>query len=357
MPTVNHVGVSRRIEDDGERKRVKEIVLDMKPPDVGFIVRTAGEGKNEEDLRLEMDFLLRLWENIQAKKAVAPVPGVLHHDLDIALRAIRDLYTKDVQKVVVDSHNEYYRVVRFIETFMPQLKYSVELYEGREPIFDAYGIEVEISRALGKRVWLKSGGYIVIEETEALVAVDVNTGKYVGKGNPEDTILKTNLEAVKEIAYQLRLRNIGGIIIIDFIDMAKEVNRQRVVQAFKEALKRDKAKTSVYGVSELGLVQMTRKRTRESLTGLLCESCSYCEGKGFLKSKASVCCEIFREVRREALNLANSSITIFLHPEVADLLYDEKRYNIEELEEELSKKITVKVRNDFHLEQFEIAGM
>jgi ribonuclease G len=357
MPTVNHVGVSRRIEDDGERRRLRETVSSIKPPDAGFIVRTAGEGKGEEELRLEVDFLLRLWESIQGKKVLAPVPSILHQDLDIALRAIRDLYTKDVQKVVVDTQDEYHRIVQFIETFMPQLRYSVELYERREPIFDAYGIEVEISRALDKRVWLKSGGYIVIEETEALVAIDVNTGKYVGKGNPEDTILKTNLEAVKEIAYQLRLRNIGGIIIIDFIDMAKEANRQRVLQALKEALKRDKAKTSVYGVSELGLVQMTRKRTRESLTGLLCEPCSYCEGKGFLKSKASVCCEIFREVRREALNLANHTITISLHPEVADLLYDEKMYNIEELEQELDKNITVKVCNDFHLEQFEIVGM
>ncbi len=354
MPTVDHIGVSRRIEDEGERTRLKEIVSRIKPPEVGFIVRTASEGRTEEDLLMDLNFLLKLWERVQHKKVNAPVPSIIHSDLDICLRAIRDLYTKDVGKVVVDSAKEYNELIEFIETFIPQLKYSIEFYEAEEPIFDAYGIEVEISRALGRKVWLKSGGYIVIEETEALTAVDVNTGKYVGKGNPEDTILKTNLEAVKEIAYQLRLRNIGGIIIIDFIDMEREGGRERVFQTLYEALKKDRAKTNILRISELGLVEMTRKRTRENLSRILCESCSYCEGKGVIKSKTTLCFEIFREIRREAMNVPSNMIIVSLHPEVADFLYDEERYAIEELEDKLKKKIIIKVRSSFHQEEYEI---
>jgi ribonuclease G len=230
----------------------------------------------------------------------------------------------------------------------------VELYRADDPIFDTYGLEVEISRALGRKVWLKSGGYVVIEETEALTAIDVNTGKYVGKGNPEDTILKTNLEAVKEIAYQLRLRNIGGIIIIDFIDMEKEGGRERVFQTLKEALKKDRAKTNILKISELGLVEMTRKRTRDNMSRILCEPCPYCEGRSMIKSKTTLCFEIFREIKREALNVPSSVITVSLHPEVADFLYDEERYVIEELENKLKKKIIIKVRSDFHQEEYEI---
>ncbi len=354
MPTVDHIGVSRRIEDEGERKRLKEIVSRIKPPEAGFIVRTASEGRTEEDLLMDLNFLLKLWERVQHKKVNAPVPSIIHSDLDICLRAIRDLYTKDVGKVVVDSAKEYNELIEFIETFIPQLKYSIEFYEAEEPIFDAYGIEVEISRALGRKVWLKSGGYIVIEETEALTAVDVNTGKYVGKGNPEDTILKTNLEAVKEIAYQLRLRNIGGIIIIDFIDMEREGGRERVFQTLYEALRKDRAKTNILRISELGLVEMTRKRTRENLSRILCETCSYCEGKGVIKSKTTLCFEIFREIRREAMNVPSNMIIVSLHPEVADFLYDEERYAIEELEDKLKKKIIIKVRSSFHQEEYEI---
>ena len=354
MPTVDHIGVSRRIEDEGERKRLKEIVSRIKPPEVGFIVRTASEGRTEEDLLMDLNFLLKLWERVQHKKVNASIPSIIHSDLDICLRAIRDLYTKDVGKVVVDSPKEYNELIEFIETFIPQLKYSIEFYEAEEPIFDAYGIEVEISRALGRKVWLKSGGYIVIEETEALTAVDVNTGKYVGKGNPEDTILKTNLEAVKEIAYQLRLRNIGGIIIIDFIDMEREGGRERVFQTLYEALKKDRAKTNILRISELGLVEMTRKRTRENLSRILCEPCSYCEGKGVIKSKTTLCFEIFREIRREAMNVPSNMIIVALHPEVADFLYDEERYAIEELEDKLKKKIIIKVRSSFHQEEYEI---
>ena len=354
MPTVDHIGISRRIENEEERIRLKEITAGIKPHGMGFIVRTASEGRNGDDLVEDMNVLLKLWEKIQHKKGNAPVPSVIHCDLDICLRAIRDLYTQDVEKVVVDSETEYHDLLEFVNTFMPQLKHSIELYEAEEPIFDAYGIEVEISRALGKKVWLKSGGYIVIEETEALTAVDVNTGKYVGKGNPEDTILKTNLEAVKEIAYQLRLRNIGGIIIIDFIDMEREGGRERVYQTLAEALKKDRAKANVLRISELGLVEMTRKRTRENMSRILCEPCTYCEGRGIIKSKTTLCFEIFREIQREAMNVPSKTIIVSLHPEVADFLYDEERYAVEDLERKLKKKIIIKVRSNFHQEEYEI---
>ena len=341
-------------ENEEERKRLKDLLTRIKPPGVGFIVRTASEGSSGDDFVLDMNFLLKLWENIQQRRANAAAPSVIHCELDICLRAIRDLYTKGVEKVVVDAEKEYNQIIEFVSSFMPQLKHSIELYDAEEPIFDAYGIEVEISRALGKKVWLKSGGYIVIEETEALTAVDVNTGKYVGKGNPEDTILKTNLEAVKEIAYQLRLRNIGGIIIIDFIDMEREGGRERVYQALNDALKKDRARFNVLRISELGLVEMTRKRIRDNMSRILCEPCPYCEGRGVVKSKTTLCFEIFREIRREAMNVPSKMIVVSLHPAVADYMYEEERYAIDALENRLKKKIIIKVRSSFHQEEYEI---
>ncbi len=236
MPTVNHIGISRRIEEKEERDRLRSIIQEMRPPGMGFIARTVSEGDSKEQLKSEMDFLLRLWSNIQARMDRLSNAGLLYRDLNVSLRAVRDLFAREVDRLVIDSADEYRNVMEFINTFAPRLSHSVQLYDGRDPIFDAYGIEMEISRALEKKVWLKSGGYIVIEMTEALTAIDVNTGSYVGKRNLEETILKTNLEAVKEIAYQLRFRNIGGLIVIDFIDMEKKANRDRVFLALKEAL-------------------------------------------------------------------------------------------------------------------------
>ena len=356
MPTVNHIGISRRIRNENERKRLREIIQRIKPDGCGLIVRTASEGRNEEDLRTDMDFLLKLRQNIQEKKNKTSVRSIVHHDLDMTMRTIRDLFTEDVDRLIIDSEEEYNRILEFVETFMPQLKYSVELYQKDEPIFDAFGIEVEIGRALGEKVWLKSGGYIVIEETEALVSIDVNTGKYVGRRNPEDTILKTNLEAVKEIAYQLRLRNIGGIIIIDFIDMKKENSREKVFQSLKDALKRDKARTNILKISELGLVEMTRKRTRDSLSGVLCEPCFYCEGKGFIKSKTTILNELLREIKREVREIQGGTLLVFANPGIADLLFEEERAEIDDLEMKYGKRIIIKVMDDFHQEQFEVSG-
>jgi ribonuclease G len=354
LPTVNHVGVSRRIENEKERKRLKDLIFKIRNNEYGFIARTASEGQDEETLRADMNFLLRLWEKIQNKKEVTPVPGLLYQDLDITLRAVRDLFTRNVDRLIIDSKVEYERIMDFIQTFMPSLKSQVELYDEDEPIFDYFGIEVEISRALGRKVWLKSGGYILIDVTEALTAIDVNSGKYVGKRNLEETILKINLEAVKEIAYQLRLRNIGGIIIIDFIDMEKESNREKVFNALKEALKKDRSKTNILKISELGLIQMTRQRSRESIVRTLCEPCFYCDGKGFIKSKRTICYEIFREIIREAAhNKSNGEIIVRANPEIAGMLLEEERPSLEKLEADLKISIIVEPRDKFHQEQYE----
>jgi ribonuclease G len=236
MPTVDHIGISRKIEAEKERTRLKKIIQELRQPGEGFIVRTASERAPKEKLKSEMEFLGRLWNTIQKRKEAASAPSLVHKELSITLRAVRDLFTKEIDRLVIDSREEYQSIMEFIENFVPTLRYSVELYEGREPLFDSYGIEMELSRALEKKIWLKSGGYVVIESTEALATIDVNTGSYVGKRNLEETIVKTNLEAVKEIAYQIRLRNIGGIIVIDFIDMERESDRERVFLALREAL-------------------------------------------------------------------------------------------------------------------------
>ena len=355
MPTVDHVGISRRIEDEAERERLREIVERIKPSGSGFIVRTVSEGKSEDDLETDMRYLTKLWEEIAVRKENAGVPSLIHSDLDVTQKVVRDILTDQVDRIVVDAQPEHDKIVQFITTFMPKMKYSIELYEEDEPIFDHYGLEVDISRALGRKVWLKSGGYIIVEQTEALTAIDVNTGRFVGKHNLEDTILKTNLEAVKEIAYQLRLRNIGGIIIIDFIDMEKEVNREKVFTALEDALKADKSKTNILKISELGLVEMTRKRVRESLGRILCEPCPYCEGRGYVKSKSTICHELFRELRREMLDIRGSKVMLSVHPQVADLLYDEERKGLEELEKRFKKNITIRAKPGFHQEQFEIS--
>ena len=354
LPTVNHIGVSRRIDDPAERNRLKSIVKATRPANMGFIIRTAGEGMNEEAITADMNYLIKLWENIQRKQANAPVPSLVHHELDLALRAIRDIAADGFDRIIVDSEGERDNLLRFTDTFMPQISRLVTTYERDDPIFDYYGIEIELTRILGKRVWLKSGGYIVIEKTEAVTTIDVNTGRYVGKGNPEETILRTNMEAVKEIAYQLRLRNIGGIIIIDFIDMKNEENREKVFVTLREALKKDKSKTNILRISELGLVEMTRKRTREDLVGYLSEPCHYCDGKGFIKSKLTICYDIFREIRREAAKIPGNKLFVAMHPEVADFIYEEERSSLEELENQLRKKVIIKVNENLHVEQFEI---
>ncbi len=356
MPTVNHIGVSRRIEDKEERERLKGIVRKLRPGPLGFIVRTVAEDGTEDKLAAEMDFLLKLWGNIQGKMEKGTNPGLLYKDLSISLRAVRDLFTREVDRLIIDSEEEYEAVMEFIDTFAPKLRYSVELYEGSDPIFDAFGVEIEISRALGNKIWLKSGGYIVIEMTEALTAIDVNTGSYVGKRNLEETIVKTNLEAVKEIAYQLRLRNIGGLIVIDFIDMEKSANRQRVFLALKDALTKDKAKTNVLPMSDLGLIEMTRKRTRASLNRLLTDTCFYCDGRGALKSPSTICYEIFRDLERECgTPEEGGDVHILVNPEIEKALKEEEQKSIIDLEKRINRRIVIIGKEAFHTEQYEVS--
>ncbi len=353
MPNVEHVGISRRISDEDERTRLRNIVDNIKPKGYGLIIRTASEGSGEEDLVKDLEFLLILWENVQKKKDRVSAPTLLYSDLDLVFRSVRDLMIQDVKRLVVDSADEYERIRDFVRTYFEKLLGKIELYEGTEPIYDAFGIELDISRALGRKVWLKSGGYIVIDQTEAMTVIDVNTGKFVGKEELEDTILKTNLEAVKEIAYQIRLRNLGGIIIVDFIDMEKFENRDRVFNAFVEAMKKDRAKNTISHISELGLIQMTRKRVRESLGRTLCETCPYCEGKGFVKSSKTLCYEIFRKVARLAKH-GGDRIIVTAHPSVADLLSDEERGGIEDIENRHNVKITIRENRNLHQENYEV---
>jgi len=354
MPSSNHIGISRRIEDEAERARLKQLAHTLRRDDFGYIIRTAAEGESEEKIAYEMRFLNNLWENIQRKFSTAATPSLIYQDLSISLRAVRELLIHEAEKLVIDSRPTYEAVLSFLDTYMPNLKENVILYDGSEPVFDAYTIEGDISRALKRKVWLKSGGYILIEHTEALTAIDVNTGRYVGKHNLEETILKTNLEAVKEIAYQIRLRDIGGIIIIDFIDMEKKSNQERVFSAFKEILKRDKSKTHVLPMSEMGLIQMTRKRTREPLTRILCEPCFYCEGEGYIISRQSVCYNVYREIKRNVKDFTANRVAIRVSPQVAEYLHREENHLIASLERSLGKQIVIYPEPQFHREQFDI---
>jgi ribonuclease G len=354
MPASEHIGISRRIEDETERGRLKSNIELIREDKFGYIVRTAAEGVQKEKFEYEMGFLKNLWASIQHKYQTAPSPSLLHKEVAVSLRAVRDLLLHEAEKLIIDSRAGYESILNFLDTFIPSLKDSVELYEGMEPIFDAFNLEADISRALKKKVWLKSGGYIVIEHTEALVAIDVNTGRYVGKYNLEETILKTNLEAVKEIAYQIRLRDIGGIIIIDFIDMEKKSNQEKVFNVLTEALKKDRSKTHVLPISELGLIQMTRKRIRKPLTRLLCEPCFYCDGEGYLISKQTICYNIYREILRESKDMIGVKISLRVNPEIAELLYGEESQIIVSAERIIGKRIVIYPDTNLHMEEFDI---
>jgi len=354
LPTVEHIGISRKIEDEDERLRLKELVAEIKPEGMGLIVRTVSEGKQKTDLLHDLEFLVKLWENINQKKEKTKPLNLVYQDLRLVQRIIRDLYSDEIDRVVIDSDECYHELRDFITSYFPGLVCEIERYTGIQPIFQSYDIEIEINKALEQKVWLKSGGYIVIESTEALTAIDVNTGRFVGKKNLEDTILKTNLEAAKEIAFQLRLRNIGGIIIIDFIDMEKKNHRERVNVALEEALKRDKAKSNVLKISELGLVEMTLERVRNSIARMLCDPCPHCEGRGFVKSKATVTFEIIRELKSFGYDLNVKELVVMINPELIDYIYDNESLSLDNLEYAMRKKITLKKIDHFQWEEYEI---
>jgi ribonuclease G len=349
MPTMTHLGVSRRIEDEDERRRLKE-VLENLGHQHGFIARTASEGATAFELQAEAKFLVQLWQRIMDDSRRQSAPSRIHQELDATLKAVRDNFTENIDRLVIDHQGQFEAVQKFLETFSPNLAGGLELYTGSEPIFHAWGVETELARALSKKVWLKSGGYVVIESTEALTVVDVNTGRYVGRHNLEETILKTNMEAVKEIAYQLRLRNIGGLIVIDFIDMEKETNRERVFTALKDSLRRDKGRTKVLPMSELGLIEMTRKRTKENIDRFLREPCFYCQGQGFLLSRTSVCHESFLDLELQASENPHGRLKLTVHPQIRDLILDEGRAGLEDLERRLGRTIIIKADETLHLE-------
>ncbi len=358
LPTLDHVGVSKRIGNDKERARLRETIESMKPPTGGIIVRTMAEGLTKKQLKTDIGYLVRLWGEVAKKREGAKAPDNLLSELDIVLKTARDLFTDDVDEIVIDDRAQYDRLKRFVEMFMPDRAKDVLYFGEDEPIFDAYGIEDEIARALSRKVPLPSGGYLIIDEAEALTAIDVNTGRFVGKGSKdmEETILKTNLEAVQEIAYQLRFRNMGGLIILDLIDMEKSGNREKVRRALEEHLQRDKAKTTLNRISDLGLIEMTRKRTRESLGRLLHEPCFYCDGTGHLQSKETIAYEILREIRRKRHDLPGYTVLVNCHPAVADVLNGSEKAAREEAESRYMRRITVTSRTEYHLEQFDLTG-
>jgi ribonuclease G len=354
MPNVEHIGVSRRIPKDEERARLKEIMKRLRQPGHGYIVRTVSEGVREEDLRSDVEFLSVLWQDVLKKRDRLPPPSLLHTDLSLAFRVVRDLFTSKVERLWVDSREEYDAIKDFVRRFMPDQTSRIHYYDKEESLFDHLGIEMEISRALNRKVWLKSGGHIVIDHTEAMTVIDVNTGRFVGKRDQEETILKNNLEAAKEIAYQIKLRGIGGIIIIDFIDMEREKNREKVYQAFVDAMSNDKAKIRVSRISDLGLIELSRERVREDILRTLSEPCHYCDGRGYTKSPTTVAYDIFKDVRRIGSEALDGKLVIGAHPVVAGLLLDEERQGIEDLEQEYKARIVIKPDPALHLEQYDL---
>jgi ribonuclease G len=356
MPTVNHVGVSRKIESDGERRRLKEILLSEKgEASGGFIVRTAASGASEDELRSDLRFLLNLWADIKQRSESSKSPALIYHDLNLVERILRDQVTDNFSAIWVDTETEYERVLRFLQRFQPSLIRRVKLYSKETPLFEQFGIQEEINKALRSKVWLKSGGSIVINQTEALVAIDINTGKYVGKtARLEDTIVKTNLDAIPEIVRQIRLRDLGGIIVIDFIDMDERRNRQKVLIALEEELKKDRAPSKVLQFNDFGLVAITRKRVKQSLERTLSTTCSICTGTGMVKAPVTVCNEIFVELRKMHRHLEKGDIMLRVNPEVVKQLKSNGGKWLQEMEEMSRKTILVKSDPSLHPEQFDI---
>jgi len=356
MPTVNHTGVSRKIASEEERQRLKRIIISERENGYGgFIVRTAAQGASEEELRADIRFLKNLWSEIKARAESGKAPALIYHDLNVVERVLRDQVTSDFSAVWVDTEQEYERVLRFANRFQPGMVKRVKLYTKETPLFEQFGLTDEINKALKSKVWLKSGGYIVINQAEALVAIDVNTGKYVGKtARLEDTIVKTNVDAVKEIVRQIRLRDLGGIIIIDFIDMDERRNRQKVMQALEEALRSDRSPSKVLQFNDFGLVAITRKRVKQSLERTIGAPCPYCQSTGFIKSVPTVCDEIYIEMRKIAKQLEHSDVMLRVNPEVAKALKSNNGRLLNELEELTKKTVIVKSDPALHQEQFDI---
>src|SRR5262245_20901928 len=359
MPWVSRVGVSRRIEGDRERRRLRQIVEKHRPRDLGFIVRTVSHGVSEADIKADIDYLTDLWTEIQKRReAIRDVPALVYSEPPLHLRVLRDMASHETKMIVVDDPEAYGEMQAFVQRFMASPRPRINYYNHPRPMFDALKIENEIEEGLGRKVWLKSGGYLIFDQGEALTAVDVNTGRYTGgRGrNLEDTILKTNLEAVREIVHQLRFRNLGGLIILDLIDMESAGNREKVYRALSEALREDKAKVNILKISELGLVEMTRKRTRESLEQQLCKPCATCEGKGYLQSAQTISNRIFRDLPKAATYLHGATLRIQAHPSVTQILLGEAVEGLEKVRSRVGREIVVEEMPAYHPEQYEITS-
>ncbi len=344
MPGLDKVGVSRKIADRDERQRLRRILAELRPKGCGIICRTVGEGKGEKEFQQDVKYLSDLWSQIEEAATTSTAPALLHREMELTTGLIRDLFSEGIDRLVIDSEDAYKQILAYLRAFSPDLKGRVKLYKGEGPIFDEHGIEAEIAKTLERKVWLKKGGYIVVDHTEALVAIDVNTGRFTGKKSPEDTILKTNLEAAKEIARQLRLRDMGGIVVVDFIDMEQESSKKQVLDTLRQALRSDRARTKVYPVSELGLVEMTRQRERPSLLHYYSEDCPCCGGIGKTPSMQTLAMKFERYLRRIGARSKEKHVQIRVHPDLATYLYDERAEGIEALEKRFG--LTVDIRDD-----------
>jgi len=358
LPQDSHIGISQRIEDEDERTHLREKLRQLLPPEErgGYIIRTVAEAASDRELKSDIDYLHRLWGGIQDAAAAAP-PATLYRDLNLSLRVLRDFVHEETARILVDSRETARKMLEFGQDFTPNAAERIEQYSGERPLFDLYGVEDEIERALARRVDLKSGGYIVIDQTEALTTVDVNTGGFVSGRSFDDTIFKTNLEAAQVIARQLRLRNLGGIIIIDFIDMDTEEHQNAVFNEFRKALARDRTHMTVNGFTQLGLVEMTRKRTRESLAQVLCEPCPVCEGRARLKTAQTVCYAILRELAREARQFSAREYRILASQPVIDLFLDEESQSLAVLSDLVGRPVSLQVEPLYHQEQYDIILM
>ncbi len=359
MPHTQHIGISQRLEDDAERNRLRGLVEScIKTEEMeklgGFIIRTAAEGAGEEELLADIKYFKRLWGALERKMKEREAPAIIYEDLPLYMRTMRDLVRPEIEKIRIDSNESFQNMRQFADDYIPELKDRIEYYPGERPIFDLYSVEDEIQKALGRKVALKSGGYLIIDQTEAMTTIDVNTGGFVGHRNLEETIFKTNLEAATSLARQLRVRNLGGIIIIDFIDMKDAEHRRQVHRTLEKAMEHDYAKNIITGVSELGLVEMTRKRTRESLEHVMCEDCPVCDARGSVKTAETICYEIFREILREARAYENDKLLVLASQSVVDRLLDEESASVADLEEFIGKSIQFQVETVYNQEQFDV---
>jgi ribonuclease G len=355
MPESDNVGISRKIESEGERDRLKKIADNLRPLGFGLIVRTEAEGRAEAEIRKDLEFLLRMWSQIQEKATKISAPGLVHQDLSLIYKTIRDVFGSDVNKMIIDSPVDYEKAVELIELLSPKMRSRLVLYDDSEPIFERFAIESEIESLLRRKVWLKSGGHLTIDSTEALTTIDVNTGKFIGSTSLADTILKTNLDAVMEIARQLRLRDIGGMIVLDFIDMASAKDRQKVVAALERELRKDRTRTKISHISPLGLIEMTRKRTGEALTEVMTEPCPYCQGRGRVESAETVSLNIERALRKMAAETDDEAFLVHAHPDVVFYLVGSGGDVIEEIERRLKRVVYVRANEALHIEKYDIS--